>query len=72
MRERQHITRAIYYFILLVLRGYCSTQLVDDGNSMLGIQFITQPYQPCMSLPATPGLELARDLRITSGLNQEM
>ena len=34
MRERQHITGVIYYFLLLVLRGYCSMKLVDNLLTM--------------------------------------
>ena len=63
----------VYYVIILLYEGYDLTQLIADGNSVLGIQVIIYPYQSwIVSLPATSGLELARDLWITSGLNQEM
>lgn len=67
-----NITQMVYYVIILLYEGYDLTQLIADGNSVLGIQVIIYPYQSWISLPATSGLELARDLWITSGLNQEM
>ena len=36
-RERQHHTMVVYYVIILLYEGYDSTQLVADGNSLLGI-----------------------------------
>ena len=66
-RERQHHTMLVYYVIILLYEGYDSTQLVADGNSLLGIRVIIYPYQFWISLPATSGLKLARDLWITSG-----
>ena len=57
----------VYYVIILLYEGYDLTQLIADGNSVLGIQVIIYPYQSWISLPATSGLELARDLWITSG-----
>ena len=49
-----NITQMVYYVIILLYEGYDLTQLIADGNSVLGIQVIIYPYQSwIVSLPAT-------------------